>query len=175
MSGHNDDDRTIMGAPVADDSNLTAAAMMHLLVLEQPGAPPHRLPLGPEPLTIGRKVQNGLMLASDQISRRHCIVALENGVAVVTDTDSTNGCWIGGQRIEGPTHLPPGSVLRVGPYHLQYLCLPRQEMERNRGLERDLDDEGIGGRGLRLMRKMARSMGYERTPDVRNRLSLVVA
>ncbi len=167
MSGHNDNDRTIMGAHVVDDSNLTAAAMMHLLVLEQPGAPPHRLPPGPEPLTIGRTVQNGLMLASDQISRRHCIVA--------TDTDSTNGCWIGGQRIEGPTRLPPGSVLRVGPYHLQHLCLPRQEMERNRGLERDLDDEGIGGRGLRLMRKMARSMGYERTPDGRNRLSLVEA
>lgn len=38
-----------------------------------------------------------------------------------------------------------------------------------------LDDERIGGRGLRLMRKMARSMGYERTPDGRNRLSLMVA
>lgn len=139
MSGHNDDDRTIMGAPVVDDSNPPPAAMMHLLVLDQPGAPPHRVPLGPEPLTIGRTVQNGLMLASDQISRRHCIVALENGVAVVTDTESTNGCWIGGLRIEGPTRLPPGSVLRVGPYHLQYLCLPRQEMERNQGLERDLE------------------------------------
>ncbi|WP_431282907.1 SpoIIE family protein phosphatase [Humitalea sp. 24SJ18S-53] len=139
MSADSDEDRTLIGAPVVDDHSPPPAAMIHLLVLDQPGAPPHRVPLGPEPLTIGRTVQNGLMLASDEISRQHCVVALQDGVAIVTDMGSTNGCWIGGKRIEGPTSLPPGSVLRVGPYHLQYLCLPRQEMERNQGLERDLE------------------------------------
>ncbi|WP_431282906.1 ATP-binding protein [Humitalea sp. 24SJ18S-53] len=33
----------------------------------------------------------------------------------------------------------------------------------------------IGGRGLLLLRKMTRSLAYERTRDGRNRLSLVVA
>lgn len=141
MSG-NDEDRTMMGIQVADDLTPPPATMMHVLVLDQPGAPPHRVPLGPEPLTIGRTVQNGLMLASDQISRRHCTVSLQAGVAIVTDEGSTNGCWIGGLRIEAPTALPPGSVLRLGPYHLQYLCLPRAAAERSEGLERDLERAG---------------------------------
>lgn len=39
----------------------------------------------------------------------------------------------------------------------------------------DLATSSVGGRGLRLMRRMARSMDYERTGDGRNRLRLVVA
>lgn len=39
----------------------------------------------------------------------------------------------------------------------------------------DLATSRIGGRGLLLLRRMARTMEYERTGDGRNRLRLVVA
>lgn len=39
----------------------------------------------------------------------------------------------------------------------------------------DLATSRIGGRGLLLLRRMVRSMDYERTDDGRNRLRLVVA
>lgn len=137
-----EEERTLIRGPEPEDTGPHPADMAHLLVLDQPDAPPHRVPLGAEPLSIGRTVQNGLMLASDEISRRHCVVLLEDGVVTVTDQGSTNGTWVDGRRIQEPAQLPPGGVLRLGPYHLQYLCLPRSEMARNAGLERDIEKAG---------------------------------
>ena len=45
---------------------------------------------------------------------RHCEVEVRGGELLVTDLQSTNGTFIDGQRIEGPTILPPNSELTLG-------------------------------------------------------------
>ncbi len=90
------------------------------LLLTGPGDLPAEIVLGAEPLVIGRAPGAGLLLPSIEVSRAHCRIALAAGSVSVTDLNSTNGTFIDGERIAGAAPLPPGAVLRVGPYRLTY-------------------------------------------------------
>src|SRR5215216_1056251 len=72
-----------------------------------------RLRLEAAPLVIGRDPSCGLVLASPDISRRHCQVDLLGGEVFVTDLKSTNGAYIDGKRIDGAAPLPDGSILEI--------------------------------------------------------------
>ena len=59
------------------------------------------------------RIEDGLL------SRRHAeLRPLEGGAVGVIDLGSSNGTWVNGQRIAGPTRLGPGDVLRVGATEL---------------------------------------------------------
>lgn len=86
-----------------------------LLVLDgqQPG---RRVELGSKPLVIGRRTAADLVLPELQVSGLHCRVQIDRGrpALKVTDLNSTNGCFINGQRITGTAYLAPGGTLAVG-------------------------------------------------------------
>lgn len=66
-----------------------------------------------ERTTVGRLEDNAFQIAEPSVSSHHCEVFLRGSEIVVKDLNSTNGTFIGGQRItEGP--LKPGQVLRLG-------------------------------------------------------------
>jgi len=66
------------------------------------------------PVTVGRR-DCEVVLDDPEISRRHCAIAPgPHAEMVVTDLRSTNGTWINGARIAGPTVLRPGDELRLG-------------------------------------------------------------
>ncbi|HBP21567.1 MAG TPA: hypothetical protein DEA08_27745, partial [Planctomycetes bacterium] len=46
--------------------------MPKLVVVLRPGAEPEELPLGREPITMGREPENELQLDGLEVSRRHC-------------------------------------------------------------------------------------------------------
>jgi hypothetical protein len=136
-----EEERTMLrrAAPAAGE----AEPLLHLLDLEPaPGVPGQRVTLGPVPLTIGRTAQNGLALPSPDVSRSHCVVAVEGGAVVVTDLGSTNGTVVDGRPAAGATRLAPGARLRLGPFTLVYRSGRASDLARAEEVERDLARAG---------------------------------
>ncbi len=83
-------------------------------------SPISRIPLVAGVTTIGRE-GCGLTLASPLVSRVHAEVgALPGGGHVLRDLGSTNGTFVGGQRVTMPRLLEVGALIQVGPFKLAY-------------------------------------------------------
>ncbi|MBC7234272.1 MAG: protein kinase [Chloroflexi bacterium] len=74
------------------------------------------VPLGPEGLTIGRGAENGLVLDSPRVSRRHARIEFDGTDYRVIDLDSTNGTFLGDVKLLPgvPEVWTPDKALRVG-------------------------------------------------------------
>jgi len=110
----------------------------HYLVVGKDGGETTRVEVGADPLTIGRDARQALTLADTEVSRLHARVSLVNGEAVVEDLGSTNGTFLNGARLTGPVILKEGQLLRMGSHLLQYERRSRRDVERMKGLDRDL-------------------------------------
>ncbi len=65
-------------------------------------------------MVIGRR-EADVSLADPEVSRRHATVEPgPDGTLVVCDLGSTNGTWVNGTAIGGPTELRPGDELVLG-------------------------------------------------------------
>jgi S-DNA-T family DNA segregation ATPase FtsK/SpoIIIE len=73
--------------------------------------------LAPGSVLLGRA--GGLRLVDDAVSREHCRLTVTHDGACVEDLASTNGTWVDGDRINAPTALRSGGLLRVGDTTLQ--------------------------------------------------------
>lgn len=63
---------------------------------------------------IGRRQDCGLRIQTADVSRRHCMVSLEEDEVSVTDLESANGTYVNGNRV-AETTLKPGDRLKIGP------------------------------------------------------------
>lgn len=68
---------------------------------------------------IGRRQDCGLCIPSSEVSRRHCVLTIEDGKLLVEDLDSVNGTLVNGKRITAKQALRSGDRLVVGP--IQFL------------------------------------------------------
>ncbi len=83
-------------------------------------APVSSIPLDPRVTTIGRE-GSALTLASPLVSRAHAEVGkLPGGGHILRDLGSTNGTFVGGQRVTVPRLLQPGQLIQIGPFKLAY-------------------------------------------------------
>jgi pSer/pThr/pTyr-binding forkhead associated (FHA) protein len=64
-------------------------------------------------LVIGR-AEADLVVDDDEASRRHARVRLVADQVVLEDLGSTNGTWVNGVRIDRPTPIDAGDVVRIG-------------------------------------------------------------
>jgi len=64
-------------------------------------------------ITLGREVGNDVVLASNEVSRKHASIAPAANGYVLTD-HSTNGVWVNGDRMQGTHLLGRGDVLKMG-------------------------------------------------------------
>ncbi len=72
------------------------------------------LPLGSEPLTIGRSSESGLVIRDDYTSTHHARLVLWGDEWVVQDLDSTNGTFLNGVRVNAPTPVPLNTPIKIG-------------------------------------------------------------
>jgi hypothetical protein len=72
------------------------------------------LPLGEEPLTIGRSSESGLVIRDDYTSSHHARLVLWGEQWMVQDLDSTNGTWHDGERVASPVPVIVGAPIKVG-------------------------------------------------------------
>lgn len=74
------------------------------------------LPLGTEPLTIGRSSEAGLVIRDDYTSSHHARLVLWGDQWMIQDLDSTNGTLHDGERVQpsSPVPVKVGAPIKVG-------------------------------------------------------------
>ena len=70
--------------------------------------------LSQAPILIGRGTDAAIRLDDDYVSTRHARIAASGDQWFVEDLGSTNGTYLGTQRITQPTTLMLGSQVRIG-------------------------------------------------------------
>ena len=72
------------------------------------------LPLRESGTVIGRNPECALVLDDDFASGRHARIFHRDDAWFVEDLGSTNGTFLGSQRLTGPVRVEAGSTLRIG-------------------------------------------------------------
>jgi sigma-B regulation protein RsbU (phosphoserine phosphatase) len=91
--------------------------MASLVTIKGPN-PGQRFALTGDSLLIGRQEDAAIVLESLAVSRQHARIHCHGGEYFVEDVGSSNGTFINGRRINGPTRLAEGDTLQIGPYVL---------------------------------------------------------
>jgi predicted component of type VI protein secretion system len=65
-------------------------------------------------LTIGRDVNNDVVINDAEVSRNHARLTAQAGGYLIEDLASTNGTFVNGQRLIGPKLLNAGDVVALG-------------------------------------------------------------
>jgi pSer/pThr/pTyr-binding forkhead associated (FHA) protein len=73
-----------------------------------------RITLGEAQITIGRAEDSTLVITDDYASARHARLVPRDGQWFVEDLGSTNGTFLGSERLTTPTRVEAGSALRIG-------------------------------------------------------------
>jgi hypothetical protein len=77
------------------------------------------LPLTEGEHFAGRDAECSITIDASTVSRRHAHITVVAGTATIEDLDSTNGTYVNGARISGPTRLDPGDEFVLGSEVLQ--------------------------------------------------------
>ena len=100
-------------AGAAPDGKATTASVARIVITSGPKAG-LELPLGNEPLTIGRSSESGLVIRDDYTSSHHARLVLWGEQWMLQDLDSTNGSWHDGKRVSSPVPITVGAPIKVG-------------------------------------------------------------
>ena len=76
-------------------------------------------PLDDGPVLIGRGPDAGIQLDDDYVSTRHARIGRSEDTLYVEDLGSTNGTYIGSQRLTQATAIQLGTQVRVGKTTLE--------------------------------------------------------
>ncbi len=101
------------GRDDARGGKATTDAVSRIVVTSGPKAGVE-LPLGDEPLTIGRSSESGLVIRDDYTSSHHARLVLWGNQWMIQDLDSTNGTWHDGERVASPVPIVIGAPIKVG-------------------------------------------------------------
>jgi phage tail-like protein len=84
------------------------------------------IPIGSEPVSIGRQAGVDLLLENQQISRRHAVLHCTPTECQITDLKSANGTRVNGQKLtpQVPVVLKPGDSIQIGAFNLEFEQIP---------------------------------------------------
>jgi diguanylate cyclase (GGDEF)-like protein len=88
-----------------------------------------KFPLEDGELTIGRDVQNHIVVDLDNVSRRHARIRVEGSRILVEDLGSTNGTYLNDVEVKQATPLRSGDLVKVGSSIFKFLDGASSEVE----------------------------------------------
>jgi pSer/pThr/pTyr-binding forkhead associated (FHA) protein len=114
--------RTALRAPARSSSTKPAKppktpkgkGIPRKLLVTEGGLTGTTMSLGDEPISIGRANDSTLVLTDDYASARHARLVPQDGQWLIEDLGSTNGTYLGRDKVTRPTIVPPGAVIRIG-------------------------------------------------------------
>ena len=86
------------------------------LTLTEKGGEPKVLTFDKDEITIGRVSGNDIVLAKGNISKRHSRLTMRGGEMEIADLKSTNGTYVNGRKITGPTPIAASDRVYVGDF-----------------------------------------------------------
>src|SRR6185503_10565564 len=86
------------------------------LTLTEKGGEPKVLTFDKDEITIGRVSGNDIVLAKGNISKRHTRLTKKDNGLEIADLKSTNGTYVNGRKIAGPTPVAPSDRIYVGDF-----------------------------------------------------------
>ena len=98
--------------PAAPAARPEPAAAVVTLTRKTPTGDARIAVTGPR-FTIGRALDNGLVLEDPRVSRYHALLLVDGAECSVQDLDSTNGTWVNGSRVR-QMRLRSGDRLSLG-------------------------------------------------------------
>ena len=101
------------GIPIGNGAG-TAPAGARTLVVTEGSLKGTTIALGAAPVLIGRAPECTLVLDDDFASGRHARLSLDQGAWVLEDLGSTNGTFLGRNKVQNPTAVEPGTPVRIG-------------------------------------------------------------
>ena len=90
------------------------AQLPRFLIVTEGSLKGTQITLGQAPILIGRAPESTLVLEDDYASGRHARLSLQQGTWMVEDLGSTNGTFLGQNRVSGAVPIPPGEQVRIG-------------------------------------------------------------
>jgi predicted component of type VI protein secretion system len=84
------------------------------LTVRQGPMPGKVFDLAKDVMTIGRDVNNDLVINDSEVSRNHSRLTSQSGGYLIEDLASTNGTFVNGQRLIGPKLLNSSDVVGLG-------------------------------------------------------------
>jgi Inner membrane component of T3SS, cytoplasmic domain len=96
------------------DVETPATPLPRTLVVTEGSLKGTTIALGQAPILIGRAPECTLVLEDDYASGRHARLSLQQGTWMVEDLGSTNGTFLGRNRVQDPVPIAPGAPVRIG-------------------------------------------------------------
>ena len=120
LGAYGDDDLSAERTAVVSLSSLRSGSSRreakdrYLLIRARGAQLGHVTRLGAEPVRIGRAQECEIWLSDDGVSRKHALIQPDPTGYVVEDTESANGTFVAGQRVESAI-LRDGDLIQFGP------------------------------------------------------------
>ena len=101
-------------APKAKPGGPATTSTVSKLVITSGPKAGLEVPLGSEPMSIGRSSESGLVIRDDYTSSHHARLLLWGEQWMLQDLDSTNGTFLDGERVGAPVAVSIGAPVKVG-------------------------------------------------------------
>lgn len=79
-----------------------------------------KIPVGRNPITIGRSPQNDIVLKNANVSREHAVIREENGTSVLYNLKSLNGVLVNGHTVINKIVLKSQDVIQILDYRMVF-------------------------------------------------------
>lgn len=100
--------------PAVADTSKRSRRRPREIVVHPPDGRPTVIPLGDDPVTLGRSERMTVALDDVYVSDEHALVAPDDEGFIVRDLGSTNGTYLNGAKVTQPTPVSAGDQIRLG-------------------------------------------------------------
>ena len=129
------------------------------------------IPLTRFPFRIGRDPASDLPLASSNVSKRHAEVLQTDSFVIVRDLESTNGTFVNGRRISGPTPVGEHDLIQFADVELR-LARQAAGLEGRTAVSPAIEQGWLLSRMHEVLHKRRFTMHFQPIVQGRDRLLL---